>query len=169
MFQKDDFYFVHLGLEERGTFLIRIGAKEFESKEFKVFFGQGHMQSVTITLRRVGSKDSEDLERTTVLSGLILDQSGRRVKGARITAIDQSGKRFEWTTEENGYFSFDLPYVGIIWNPNSKAYESDKPNLLKYTLRIEASQFQVFEAKDIRVTNSDLGKLRFDVVLSRKS
>lgn len=167
-FKKDDFYFVHLGLEKTGTFLIRIGAKGFESKEFKVFFAGGHMQTVTATLKRTGSQDSEDLERTIILSGLILDQSGRRVKGARITAIDQCEKRFEWTTEENGYFAFNLPYVGLILNPNSKVYEKDRPNLIKYTLRIEAEQFKVFEAKDILVTNSDLGKMRFDVVLSRK-
>jgi len=168
VFGKDDFYFVHLGLEERGTFLIKVGANGFDSKEFKVFFSGGHMQTVTARLRRVGSPDVEDLERTIVFCGLVLDQAGRRVKGARVTTIDQNGKKFELTTEENGYFAFDLPYVGLIWNPITKVHESDKPDSIRYTFRVDAEQFKVFEAKDILVANSDLGKLRFDVVLARR-
>ena len=165
VFYKDNFYFVHLGLEERGTFLIRMAAAGFESKEFKVFFRKGQMQTVTANLRKTGTDETERLERTTVLSGLILDHTGARVRGATVAVTDRTGKRFEITTEENGYFAFHLPYTSFIWNSKLKAFESDKPDTTRYDLMVTSNGFKNFEMKGIVVANSDLGNIRLDVVI----
>lgn len=165
MGKREDGYFIHLGLEERGTFLIKVSAKGFDQKEFKVRFDKGQMQTLSIRLKRTGSDETESLMRISTLYGVIFDRTGVRIPNAKVVVTNQAGDRFEMNTEQNGYYSFNLPYIGHIWNPKTNRYESDQPDVARYDLRVNADGFREFELKDFVFANTSLGGINWNIVL----
>ncbi len=164
-FEKENFYYIHLGLEERGTFLIKITAKDFAEKQFKVHFDKGHLQKIKINLRRTGTEDIESLTRFASLGGRVFDQTGALIPNAKIIVQDEFGNQYETRTGEyNGYYSLDLSYVGYISNEENKKFESDRMKPAKYSLKVSKEGFKEFEVKEFVFTNAPFG-MNWEVVL----
>ncbi|HQU86714.1 MAG TPA: carboxypeptidase-like regulatory domain-containing protein [Pyrinomonadaceae bacterium] len=167
-FEKDNFYFIHLGLETRGTFLLKIKADGFAEKEVKVHFDRGHLQTVKINLRKLGTNETEKLQRTSSLGGGVYDFTGALIPNARIEIKDEFGKTYETVSTENGYYSADLTYVGYFWNEKNKNWESESSKPAKYSLKVSKQGFKDFEIKNFVFTKAFDG-MNLDVVLESEN
>ena len=157
---------IHLGLEERGTFLIQLKAAGFKPIEFRVFFTRGHMQTVHVKMHRTGSSETARIERLTNLTGQVVDHTGSLITRAQIVAVDEKGRRFETTSSPNGYFHLSLPFTAYFWNAKLKRWVGEAAQPSKYSLSITCVGFATFEMRELLITNGARGSLNMDIVLS---
>ena len=157
---------LHLGLEETGLFAIEVRAEEFEPFEFKVYFARGHMQTVTVRLKRVGSAATATIERQTELIGHVFDQYGSVVPRAKVVAQHKGGRAYEVVTNQDGLFELTLPYDAFFWNEEKSKWEGDAAGPTRYELSVASPGFKVFRLENLTIVPGLRGRLTFDVILN---
>lgn len=94
-----------------------------------------------------GAKPAEGGGQKMSLTGVVYDPNGSViVNGVEVIAEAPGGKRFETSTDDEGFFKLSLP-LGV------------------YSVRVRAPAFCTSEVEGFRVVNSTHGKMSLDFVL----
>jgi hypothetical protein len=93
------------------------------------------------------------------LFGNVYDANGSLIVGARITAINERGEKFEAVTNEDGNYTLNLPFNR--YSPNLRNFK-----VAKYEITVvKENGFEKFVLKDFKFVPSYKGKMNLDFAL----
>lgn len=149
----DAFVFTsYAGTTVGGDFQVNISAEGFETYQQKVNFPVCKIQDFAIKLKYLAKEKN-----TSILSGSVYDANGALIIGAKVTAINEKGEKFETETNNEGIYNLELQY-----NP----YGSDSNfRLAKYEIIVEKQHFEKTVLKDYKFAPSYKGKVNLDFAL----
>ncbi len=93
----------------------------------------------------------------SILSGNVYDANGALIVGAKVTAINGKGEKFETITDDQGIYVLNLPFN--LYNP--------KPdfNVSKYEIAVSKEGFERNFIKDFKFVPSSKSKMILDFAL----
>ncbi|HXH69316.1 MAG TPA: carboxypeptidase-like regulatory domain-containing protein [Pyrinomonadaceae bacterium] len=95
-----------------------------------------------------------------ILTGSVFSQIGEIISNAKITVINQKGKRFETLTDEKGNYEIKLPFT--VYKRN---FDITKLPITKYTIKVEYRGFRIFEIKEFNFIQTKSRKMHLDIAL----
>ncbi len=89
-----------------------------------------------------------------ILSGNVYDALGALIIGAKVTATNESGEKFEAVTNDKGIYILNLPFNSHSSNLKYK--------IAKYDILVEQKHFENFLLKDFKFIPSPKNKIHLD-------
>ena len=91
------------------------------------------------------------------LSGSVYDATGALIIGAKVTALNEKGEKFETVTDNDGIYTLNLPF-----NPYTSKADF---KTAKYEITAEHNHFEKIVLKGFKFVPSYKGKLNLDLAL----
>jgi hypothetical protein len=95
------------------------------------------------------------------LSGNVYDANGALIVGAKVTAINEKGQKFETRTNDEGVY-----ILSLLFNPY---YSTANFKIAKYEIIIDAAGFEKNSIKEFKFIPSSKGKMQLDFALNVKT
>ena len=93
-----------------------------------------------------------------VLSGNVYDANGSLIVGAKVSAINEKGEKFETFTNDDGIYTLKLPYNP--YRPGSVDFK-----IVNYEIIVEKENFDESVLKNFKFVPSYGGKMFLDFAL----
>jgi hypothetical protein len=139
------------GHQLAATYKLIISADGFETLEKEIKFPHCKTQNFDIQL-------VSDKKPLIVLSGTVYDANGAVLVNARITATDETGRKFETVTNAKGVYELNLPY---------KNYEQQTDfRMTKYGIAASHEYFETYVLKNFYIVPAYKGKMMLDLALN---
>jgi hypothetical protein len=124
-----------------GKYKIFVSADGFEALEKEIRFPHCKDQTFEIKLSKESSQQPK-----MVLTGAVYDWNGAVIVGAKVTAYQTNGEKYESKTNNEGIYSILLPFD-------------------VYRFEVYSPGFSTLKIEKYRIVDSTYGKMNFDFVL----
>lgn len=133
-----------------GKYKVIVSADGFETAEKEIAFPHCKDQNFEFKLKAIKAN-------TAILSGTVYDANGAVIPGAKVTAVNSKGEKFETRTNVSGEYILKLPFSEYDSTANFK--------IAKYQVTAERNDFVTVVLKDFRFVGAYNGKMHLDFAM----